>query len=88
MGKKPPKLALEGNKWAIVRVSHQFLPTDCQLKISLQEHQENEAALTVENTELNHIINMFGCKNSTIIIKGKINAVTIGECLEYISEEI
>ena len=88
MGKKPAKLALEGNKWAIVRVSHQFLPTDCQLKNLLQEHQENEAALTVENTELNHIINMFGCKNSTIIIKGKINAVTIGECLEYISEEI
>ncbi|KAN0127539.1 Adenylate cyclase associated (CAP) N terminal domain containing protein [Lactarius tabidus] len=61
MGKKPAKLALEGNKWAI-------------------EHQENEAALTVDNTELNHIINMFGCKNSTIVIKGKVNAVTIVNC--------
>lgn len=61
MGKKPAKLALEGNKWAI-------------------EHQENEAALTVENTELNHIINMFGCKNSTVVIKGKVNAVTIVNC--------
>jgi adenylyl cyclase-associated protein len=44
----------------------------------LQEYQENEAALTVDNAEISHIVNLFGCKNSTIIVKGKINAVTIG----------
>jgi len=54
----------------------------------LQEYQENEGALTVDNTEISHIINLFGCKKSTVVIKGKVNAVTIGEYLEYISAEI
>ncbi|KAI0290512.1 adenylate cyclase associated N terminal-domain-containing protein [Russula brevipes] len=44
------------------------------------EYQENEAALRVDNAEFSHIVNLFGCKNSTIIIKGKINAVTIVNC--------
>lgn len=44
------------------------------------EYQENEGALTVENTELSQIINLFGCKKSTVIIKGKVNAVTIVNC--------
>ncbi|KAH9038989.1 adenylate cyclase associated N terminal-domain-containing protein [Lactarius pseudohatsudake] len=44
------------------------------------EYQENEGALTVENTEISHIINLFGCKNSTVVIKGKVNAVTIVNC--------
>ncbi|RXW20983.1 hypothetical protein EST38_g4871 [Candolleomyces aberdarensis] len=57
-GKKPPKFALEGNKWLI-------------------EHQENESSLTVENGEISQSVNIFGCKNAVIIIKGKINAVTI-----------
>lgn len=41
----------------------------------------------MDNTELSQIINLFGCKNSTVIIKGKVNAVTIGEYFEYISVE-
>ncbi|TFK42985.1 cyclase-associated protein [Crucibulum laeve] len=43
----------------------------------LIEYQENESSLIVENVQLNQSINIFGCKNSTIIIKGKVNAVTI-----------
>lgn len=44
-----------------------------------QEYQENQSALTVDNAELNQTVNLFGCKSSTIIIKGKVNAVTLGE---------
>ncbi|KAF8497163.1 adenylate cyclase associated N terminal-domain-containing protein [Russula emetica] len=44
------------------------------------EYQENEAALTVEKAEISQIVNLFGCKNSTILIKGKVNAVTIINC--------
>lgn len=43
----------------------------------LVEYQENEPALTVEETSISQSVNIFGCKNTTIIIKGKINAVTI-----------
>ncbi len=65
--------------------SHPFLPIGRQLKFFLQEYQENEGGLTVENTEISQIINLFGCKNSTVVIKGKVNAVTIGEYFEYAS---
>ncbi|ETW85468.1 cyclase-associated-like protein [Heterobasidion irregulare TC 32-1] len=44
------------------------------------EYQENEKSLIVENGELNQIVSLFGCKNSTIVIKGKVNAVTIVNC--------
>lgn len=44
------------------------------------EYQENEAALTLEKAELSQVVNLFGCKNSTILIKGKVNAVTIINC--------
>lgn len=32
----------------------------------------------MENTEISQIINLFGCKKTTVIIKGKVNAVTLG----------
>ncbi|EPT06234.1 hypothetical protein FOMPIDRAFT_1110430 [Fomitopsis schrenkii] len=46
------------------------------------EYQENESALTVENVELNQTVNLYGCKSSTIIIKGKVNAVTLVNCIK------
>lgn len=45
----------------------------------IQEYQENEAGLVIDNVEINQVVNLFGCKNSTIQIKGKINAVTLGK---------
>jgi len=44
------------------------------------EYQENERSLTVEDTGINQAVNIYGCKNSTIVIKGKVNAVTITNC--------
>jgi hypothetical protein len=43
-----------------------------------KEYQENESGLTVEDTDFRQTINLYGCKNSTIIVKGKVNAVTLG----------
>ncbi|CCM03686.1 uncharacterized protein FIBRA_05830 [Fibroporia radiculosa] len=44
------------------------------------EYQENESALAVENVELSQTVNLYGCKSSTVIIKGKVNAVTMVNC--------
>ncbi|KAI1788499.1 cyclase-associated protein [Ganoderma leucocontextum] len=44
------------------------------------EYQENQSLLTVENVELNQTVNLYGCKSSTIVIKGKANAVTLVNC--------
>ncbi len=47
--------------------------------IRVQEYQENQSALTVENVEISQTVNLFGCKNATVIIKGKVNAITLSE---------
>ncbi|TFY74487.1 hypothetical protein EWM64_g9526 [Hericium alpestre] len=44
------------------------------------EYQENEPALTVEGGEISQTVNLFGCKNITVIVKGKVNAVTLVNC--------
>ncbi|KAI0948560.1 hypothetical protein AcV7_010454 [Taiwanofungus camphoratus] len=44
------------------------------------EYQENEPALTVENVELSQTVNLYGCKNSTVVVKGKVNAVSLVNC--------
>ncbi|KAI5124486.1 hypothetical protein M0805_003013 [Coniferiporia weirii] len=44
------------------------------------EYQENESGLVVDNAEINQIVNIFGCKNSTVQIKGKVNAITLVNC--------
>ncbi|KAF9036547.1 adenylate cyclase associated N terminal-domain-containing protein [Panaeolus papilionaceus] len=59
-GKKPPKFALEGNKWLI-------------------EYQEAET-ITVNEVEINQAVNIFNCKGTTIVIKGKVNTVNIYNC--------
>lgn len=58
---KPPKCALEGNKWMI-------------------EYQENVPSLDISDTEISHTVNLFQCKNTTVIVKGKVNAVTLVNC--------
>lgn len=45
----------------------------------LIEHQEGET-VTVEETSISQSVNIFGCKNATVVVKGKINAVTICAC--------
>jgi len=32
----------------------------------------------VENGEISHIVSLYGCKNTTVVIKGKVNGVTLG----------
>lgn len=76
MGKKPAKFALDGKAWNIVRILERFFPA--MLIWALQEYQEDEKNLVVDGVELNQVVNLFGCKNSVIQIKGKLNAVTLG----------
>ncbi|RPD59148.1 cyclase-associated protein [Lentinus tigrinus ALCF2SS1-7] len=46
------------------------------------EYQENQSALTVDNVEISQTVNLFGCKNTTVIIKGKANAITLVNCVK------
>ncbi|CAK5277761.1 unnamed protein product [Mycena citricolor] len=44
------------------------------------EHFENESSLSLDDCQLNQAVNIYGCKNSTVVIKGKVNAVTLVNC--------
>lgn len=79
MGKKPAKFALEGKNWTIVIFLHDIYNL-LALNLS-QEYQEDESNLIVDQCELNQAVNLFGCKNTTVQIKGKVNAVTLGTYL-------
>ncbi|KAJ3061477.1 F-actin-capping protein subunit alpha [Podochytrium sp. JEL0797] len=61
VAQKPPKLALEGNKWIV-------------------ENQVNATNLVIETAELRHTVYIYNCQNSTIQVKGKVNAVVIDNC--------
>jgi len=52
---------------------------DFKCSCDSQEYQEDQAALEVTDVEINQTVNLFGCKNTTVIIKGKVNAVTLSE---------
>jgi len=75
LGKKPAKPA-----------KPQALSTKKPAKFALEgnkwiiEYQENESGLTIEDGKISHIVNLYGCKNTTVVIKGKINGVTIVNC--------
>ncbi|CAO1613795.1 unnamed protein product [Parajaminaea phylloscopi] len=44
------------------------------------EHHENNSSIVVEETELSQTVNVFGCKNSVIQVKGKLNAIAMVSC--------
>ncbi|KAI7853696.1 adenylate cyclase associated N terminal-domain-containing protein [Circinella umbellata] len=46
------------------------------------EYHENNSEIIIEDTAINQAVYIFGCKNSTIRIKGKVNAVTMDSCVK------
>lgn len=47
-------------------------------KWNVENHEDNKS-IVIDATELNHTVNIFNCKNCVIQVKGKINAVSMGE---------
>lgn len=45
------------------------------------EHHDANREIVIDSTEIGHTVNIFGCKNSVIQIKGKVNAVSLGTYL-------
>ncbi|GKT59029.1 adenylyl cyclase-associated protein [Colletotrichum tofieldiae] len=73
--KKPPKKVLEGNKWTIV-----WDPSTLswkKLTCPFQENFEKEAQPIEIDASISHSILISKCSNTTIIVRGKANAVTI-----------
>lgn len=45
-----------------------------------QENHENNSAIVIEDTAINHIVHIFNCKSSVLQISGKINAISMANC--------
>lgn len=45
-----------------------------------QEHQKGNQNLVVEGADMNNVVYMFGCTESTLTVKGKINSVFLDSC--------
>ncbi|XP_057651395.1 adenylyl cyclase-associated protein 1 [Diorhabda carinulata] len=44
------------------------------------EYQKGNHNLLVENAEMNNVVYLFKCENSTVQVKGKINSITLDSC--------
>jgi len=60
---RPPKLALEGNKWAV-------------------EYQAGNKNIVIAETEPKHTVYIYKCKDSVVQIKGKVNTITVDDCMK------
>src|SRR5262249_38982758 len=47
-----------------------------------QEYYENEPPLVLDEVEVGQSIFIYGCKNTTIQVKGKANQISISECVK------
>lgn len=46
----------------------------------LIEYQKNKTDLVVENAEMNNVVYLYKCENSTVQVRGKINSITMDSC--------
>ncbi|KAF7273409.1 adenylyl cyclase-associated protein 1 [Rhynchophorus ferrugineus] len=46
----------------------------------LIEYQKNRSDLVVENAEMNNVVYLFKCENTTVQVKGKLNSITMDSC--------
>ncbi|XP_069671968.1 adenylyl cyclase-associated protein 1 isoform X3 [Periplaneta americana] len=44
------------------------------------EHHQGNHALVIDNVEMNNVVYMFNCRDSTLTVKGKLNSVFLDSC--------
>uniref|UniRef100_A0A1B6DH10 Adenylyl cyclase-associated protein n=2 Tax=Clastoptera arizonana TaxID=38151 RepID=A0A1B6DH10_9HEMI len=46
----------------------------------LVEHQKGNNSLVIDGAEMNNVVYMYGCQDSTLTVKGKINSIFLDSC--------
>lgn len=75
---KPAKLA--NSTHAPTPASKKPAKTELDGTKWIVEYHEGNSAIVIDDTEINQTVQIFGCKNSVIQIKGKVNAINIVSC--------
>lgn len=44
------------------------------------ENFENDSSVVIEETEISQTVNLYGCKNTVVQVKGKVNAISVVSC--------
>lgn len=53
----------------------------CFILCMLQEHHQGNHSLVIkDNVEMNNVVYMFNCRDSTLTVKGKLNSVFLDSC--------
>jgi adenylyl cyclase-associated protein len=47
---------------------------------SIQEYHKGNKNILIENVEMNNVVYIFRCQDSSVVIKGKINSVVMDSC--------
>lgn len=79
---KPKPSSLSSNGGSQPSKTQQQRPAETRLdgtKWIVEYHQDNRQIM-IEETEINHTVHLFGCKNSVVQIKGKVNAISMVNC--------
>ncbi|CAO3653131.1 unnamed protein product [Cunninghamella echinulata] len=74
--KQAPPTPSKPNKYVLKKPAKTTLEAN---KWVVENHDGNQQ-ITIEDTAINQAVYIYGCKNSTIQIKGKVNAVTMDSC--------
>lgn len=74
--KKPPRKELDGNKWIIVSQNRCGQSLSVSLMISKENYERHPEPIEIE-ASMSHSVLISKCSHTTIIVKGKANAVTI-----------
>lgn len=90
---KQPVFTRDGKKWLVVNCYaalsdfiSPFYPREKpalfteRILFLLQEYHKSNKDLLIDNVEMNNVIYMFRCQDSTLVIKGKVNSVVMDSC--------
>lgn len=88
---KPPVFTKDGKKWLVVCItSSYYLETMISVVlidvivivnvIASQEYHKGNKDLLVDNVEMNNVVYMFRCQDSTMVVKGKVNSIVMDSC--------
>lgn len=69
-----PVAPLVAEEWLLCMDLLLQLPILC-----FQEYQHGNKNVVIQDTEMKQTVYIYKCENSTIHVKGKVNAITLGE---------
>lgn len=81
----PDKASSDVNGSTVVKKAPVKLPAKLELegKKWLVENQHGQSQLTISDTTMSQSVNVYNCSDSLLIVKGKVNSITVNKCKKF-----